>query len=106
MTNEEKQALIEYCKEEARLKREHITRLEKHMPGQFNLTKYQIELQVAEIALAVLTEQPVAWLVEFHEAMTDDYCREVKTVQLEKPTGHYMACATPLIRAAGYEVQE
>ncbi|QAX92259.1 hypothetical protein HWC07_gp007 [Pantoea phage vB_PagM_LIET2] len=60
MTEEQKQALIEYCKEEARLKREHIARLEKHMPGQFNLTKYQIELQVAEIALAALTApQPV-----------------------------------------------
>lgn len=59
MTEEQKQALIEYCKEEARLKREHIARLEKHMPGQFNLTTYQIELQVAEIALSALTAQPV-----------------------------------------------
>ncbi|UJH95906.1 hypothetical protein [Pantoea phage Nafs113] len=60
MSREQNQALIEYCKEEARLKREHIARLEKHMPGQFNLTKYQTELQVAEIALAALTApQPV-----------------------------------------------
>jgi len=61
MNAEEKQALIEYCKEEVRLKTEHIARLEKHMPGQFDLTRYQMELQTAQIALAALTAQPDDW---------------------------------------------
>lgn len=40
--------------------------------------------------------QPVAYLVEFSEAVTDDYSKQIKIVELEKPTGHYEECSTPL----------
>lgn len=99
MKSEEKQALI--CWAHKWL--EPAKRMAQSNP---NDESAQASMALYEIALAALTAQPVAWLVELHEPMTDDYCREVKTVQLEKPTGHYMACATPLIRAEGHEVQE
>lgn len=99
MKNEEKQALIEDCQREIA----HLNRCIKSYPGEPVLKR---DLLRNEIALAALTAQPVAWLVEFQETMTDDYCRSVKTVQLEKPTGHYLECATPLIRVASNEVQE
>lgn len=101
MTEEQKQALIEYVETSLNCLR-HVT-----LKYAIDSEKKDINLNIKslEVALSALTAQPDAWLVEFHEPMTDDYCREVKTVQLEKPTGHYMACATPLIRAAGYEVE-
>lgn len=89
MTNEEKQALIDA-----------LGILKPEVAACPALAK------AVEIAITALTAQPEAWLVEFQEPMTDDYCRSVKTVQIEKPTGHYLECATPLIRVASNEVQE
>lgn len=59
MTEEQRQELIQHATEEIRLKTEHIARLEKHMPGQFNTSRYQMEVLTAKVALAALTAKPV-----------------------------------------------
>lgn len=61
MTEEQRQELIQHATEEIRLKTEHIARLEKHMPGQFNTSRYQMDVLTAKIALAALTAEPVAY---------------------------------------------
>lgn len=61
MTEERRQELTQHATEEIRLKTEHIARLEKHMPGQFNTSRYQMDVLTAKIALAALTAEPVAY---------------------------------------------
>ncbi|WP_267411916.1 hypothetical protein [Pantoea sp. GM_Pan_4] len=58
MTEEQRQELIQHATEEIRLKTGHIARLEKHMPGQFNTSRYQMDVLTAKIALAALTSPP------------------------------------------------
>lgn len=58
LTEEQRNDVIHHAIEEVRLKSEHIARLEKNMPGQFNLARYQVELMTAQIALACLTAKP------------------------------------------------
>lgn len=54
--------------------------------------------RMARKLLQILEAQPVAFLIEFEEAVTDDHTRFCADVMLEKPDGHYGDCSTDLIR--------
>lgn len=62
MTEAQRQELIQHATEEIRLKTGHIARLEKHMPGQFNTSRYQMDVLTAKIALAALTANPRGYI--------------------------------------------
>ncbi|UIL51565.1 hypothetical protein LZU96_15205 [Pantoea agglomerans] len=108
MTEEQEQALIEYCQEEVRLKAEHIARLENHMPGQFDLTRYQLELQTAEIALAALTAQPVKLPKGFSPGIGDLFDKAAPVMRRDSKGGKWLhkAVVTQMLNELGYEVQE
>ena len=54
--------------------------------------------RMARKLLEILEAQPAAFLIEFEEAITEDYTRFCADVLFEKPDGHYGECSTELIR--------
>jgi len=90
MTNEEKHALIEHCKEEI----ENLKwRMDRTIATQGNVAYLISCLKRQEIALAALTAQPV----------------KLPDVQVDNPIdGFFYRCDEVIaaIRMAGYEVQE
>lgn len=54
--------------------------------------------RMARKILEILEAKPAAFLIEFEEAVTEDYTHFYANVMLEKPEGHYGECSTELIR--------
>lgn len=91
MTEEQKQALIEYCK--LRIK---VLQTYWHVNAE-DMSLAKLDLEVYEIALAALTAQPVKLPTGYSSAYASPGCDELFMRKSE-----VMAA----IRAAGYEVQE